>query len=36
MQEVKGSNPLAYGEFLEKFNQIKNKLETKLGVIQNG
>ena len=34
MQEVKGSNPLAYGEFLEKFNQIKNKLETKLGVIQ--
>jgi hypothetical protein len=36
MQEVKGSNPLAYGEFLEKFNQIKNKLEAKLGVIQNG
>ena len=34
MQEVKGSNPLAYGEFLEKFNLIKNKLETKLGVIQ--
>ena len=34
MQEVKGSNPLAYSEFLERFNQIKNKLETKLGVIQ--
>ena len=27
MQEVKGSNPLAYSEFVEKFNQIKNKLE---------
>ena len=35
MQEVKGSNPLAYSEFLEKFNQIKNKLEAN-GVIQNG
>ena len=35
MQDVKGSNPLAYSEFLEKFNQIKSKLETN-GVIQNG
>ena len=35
MQEVKGSNPLAYSEFLEKFNKIKSNLETK-GVIQNG
>ena len=35
MQEVKGSNPLAYSEFLIRFNQIKNKLETN-GVIQNG
>ena len=35
MQDVKGSNPLAYSEFLEKFNKIKNKLETN-GVIQNG
>ena len=35
MEEVKGSNPLAYSEFLEKFNQIKNKLETN-GVIKNG
>ena len=35
MQEVKGSNPLAYAEFLIRFNQIKNKLETN-GVIQNG
>jgi hypothetical protein len=33
MQDVKGSNPLAYSEFLEKFNQIKLNLETK-GVIQ--
>ena len=36
MEEVKGSNPLAYSEFLVRFNQIKNKLETKIGVIQNG
>ena len=35
MEEVKGSNPLAYSEFLIRFNQIKNKLETN-GVIQNG
>lgn len=35
MQDVKGSNPLAYSEFLEKFNKIKKNLETK-GVIQNG
>ena len=35
MQEVKGSNPLAYAEFLIRFNQIKNKLETN-GVIHNG
>ena len=33
MQDVKGSNPLAYSEFLEKFNKIKSKLETN-GVIQ--
>ena len=33
MQEVKANNPLAYAEFLEKFNQIKNKLETN-GVIK--
>lgn len=33
MKDVKGSNPLAYSEFVEKFNQIKNKLETN-GVIQ--
>ena len=32
MQEVKAQNPLAYSEFLEKFNKIKNKLETN-GVI---
>ena len=32
MEEVKGSNPLAYSEFLVRFNQIKNKLETN-GVI---
>ena len=31
MEEVKGSNPLAYSEFLVRFNQIKNKLETKIG-----
>ena len=36
MEEVKGSNPLAYSEFLVRFNQIKHKLETKIGVIQNG
>ena len=36
MQEVKTNNPLAYAEFLEKFNQIKNKLETNLGVKTNG
>ena len=35
MQEVKAKNPLAYAEFLEKFNKIKNKLETN-GVIKNG
>ena len=35
MQEVKSKNPLAYAEFLEKFNLIKNKLETN-GVIKNG
>jgi len=34
MTDVKGSNPLAYSEFLERFNKIKNKLETKIGVIQ--
>jgi len=33
MTEVKRQNPLAYGEFLEKFNKIKTNLETK-GVIQ--
>ena len=33
MTEVKRQNPLAYGEFLEKFNKIKTKLETN-GVIQ--
>jgi hypothetical protein len=32
MQEVKGSNPIAYAEFLERFNQVKSNLETK-GVI---
>ena len=32
MREVKEKNPIAYSEFLEKFNQIKNKLETN-GVI---
>ena len=35
MKEVKGSNPHAYSEFLDRFNKIKNNLETK-GVIQNG
>ena len=33
MSNVKRQNPLAYGEFLEKFNKIKLKLETN-GVIQ--
>ena len=33
MTDVKRQNPLAYGEFLEKFNKIKSKLETN-GVIQ--
>jgi len=33
MTDVKGSNPLAYSEFLERFNKIKSNLETK-GVIQ--
>ena len=36
MQEVKSKDPLAYSEFLEKFNQVKHKLETKIGVIQHG
>ena len=35
MQTVKINNPLAYAEFVEKFNQVKNKLETN-GVIKNG
>ena len=35
MQEVKAKDPLAYSEFLERFNQVKNKLEAN-GVIQNG
>ena len=35
MQTVKVNNPLAYAEFLERFNQVKNKLETN-GVIKNG
>ena len=35
MQTVKTSNPIAYSQFLKKFNKIKNKLETK-GVITNG
>ena len=34
MQTVKTSNPIAYNFFLEKFNQIKNKLETN-GVIKH-
>jgi hypothetical protein len=33
MTDVKGKNPLAYAEFLERFNKIKSNLETK-GVIQ--
>ena len=32
MQTVRTNNPVAYSQFLEKFNQIKNKLETN-GVI---
>jgi hypothetical protein len=35
MQSVKVKNPIAYSFFLEKFNKIKNKLETN-GVITNG
>ena len=35
MQTVKTNNPIAYKFFLEKFNKIKNKLETN-GVIKNG
>jgi hypothetical protein len=35
MQTVKINNPVAYNEFVEKFNKIKNKLETN-GVIKNG
>jgi hypothetical protein len=35
MQSVRTNNPIAYNEFLEKFNKIKNKLETN-GVIKNG
>jgi len=35
MQTVRTSNPVAYNEFLEKFNKIKSKLETN-GVIKNG
>jgi hypothetical protein len=35
MQMVKVNNPIAYSFFLEKFNKIKNKLETN-GVIKNG
>jgi len=35
MQTVKVNNPVAYNEFLEKFNKIKFKLETN-GVIKNG
>ena len=35
MQTVKVNNPVAYNEFLEKFNKIKSKLETN-GVIKNG
>ena len=35
MQTVKTNNPIAYSFFLEKFNKIKNKLETN-GVIKNG
>jgi len=35
MQTVRTSNPVAYNEFLEKFNKIKSKLETNK-VIKNG
>ena len=35
LQTVKANNPIAYNFFLEKFNKIKNKLETN-GVIKNG
>ena len=35
MQSVRTNNPIAYNEFLEKFNKIKSKLETN-GVIKNG
>jgi len=35
MKEVKDKNPIAYAFFLEKFNKVKNKLETN-GVIKNG
>ena len=35
MKKVKDSNPIAYQGFLENFNKIKTKLETK-GVIING
>ena len=35
MQTVRTNNPVAYNEFLEKFNKIKNKLETN-GLIKNG
>jgi hypothetical protein len=35
MKTVKANNPIAYNFFLEKFNKIKNKLETN-GVIKNG
>ena len=35
MKEVKDKNPIAYAFFLEKFNKIKNKLDTN-GVIPNG
>ena len=35
MKTVKANNPIAYSFFLEKFNKIKNKLETN-GVIKNG
>ena len=35
MKTVKANNPIAYSFFLEKFNKIKNTLETN-GVIKNG
>ena len=35
LQSVRTNNPVAYNEFLEKFNRIKSKLETN-GVIKNG